>query len=58
MGIRQPPAGSSLVLVKSFHSMFGRKKGLCLMLFITTAADFLRLRNISLFAPLSSTAKA
>lgn len=57
MGIRQPPAGSSLVLVKSFHSMFGGKKGLCLMLFITLAADFLRLRNISLCAPLSRAAK-
>lgn len=50
MGIRQPPAGSSLVLVKSLHSMFVGKESLCLMLFITVAADFLRLGNISLFA--------
>lgn len=40
MGIRQPPAGSSLVHVKSFHSVLGRKKGLCLMLFITLLLIF------------------
>lgn len=57
MGIRQPPAGSSLVLVKSFHSMFGGKESLCLMLFITVAADFLRLRNITLFALLLRAAR-
>lgn len=57
MGIRQPPAGSSLVLVKSFHSMFGGKESLCLMLFITVAADLLKLRNISLFALLLRAAK-
>lgn len=58
MGIRQPPAESSLVLVKSFHSMFGGKESLRLMLFITVAADFLRLRNINLFALLLRAAKA
>lgn len=52
MGIRKPPAGNSLVLVKSLHSMFVAMESLCLMLFITVAADFLRLGDISLFAPL------
>lgn len=52
MGIRKPPAGNSLVLVKSLHSMFVGIESLCLMLFITVAADFLKLGDISLFAPL------
>jgi len=57
MGIRQPPAGSSLVLVKSFHSTLGGKESLRLILLITVTADFLRLRNISLFALLLRAAK-
>lgn len=45
MGIRQPPAGSPLVLVKVFSQHVWWKGDLCLMLFITVAADFLKVKK-------------